>query len=258
METIKNIANGIKSSINGTEAAPSNGIPDIPKPTKVGPTSPLVDDYPTPLKVVIIGAGIGGLSAALSLRRNGHQVEVYEQSRFTNETGAAVHLAPNSNGVLRRWGIFAEKFGAVNAEHIQERRHTGELVMDVDVSDSDKMWQHPWQFSHRVKLHEKLKSLAIEEDGVGTPVKLHNSSKIVNLDPAKGEVQLADGTTVTGDVVLGADGIYVSPVHHLWPNCRQMKSRLTKIRYSVCFEVLHQGREIVRLWKSGLPIPRPP
>lgn len=214
MEKIKNLANGIKTTLDGSAASTTtttkNGITDIPAPTKVGPTSPLVDDHPTPLKIVIIGAGIGGLSAALSLRRNGHQVEVYEQSRFANETGAAVHLAPNSNGVLRRWGIRAEEFGAVNADHIQERQPGGEIVMDVDTREQNKAWQHPWQFSHRVKLHEKLKSLATEEGGVGTPVKLHTSSKIVDLDPAKGEVQLADGTKVNGDVVLGADGIYVS------------------------------------------------
>lgn len=219
MEKIKNLTNGIKTALDGSAAPPTtttttttnsssstaNGIAHIPAPTKVGPTSPLVDDHPTPLKIVIIGAGIGGLSAALSLRRNGHEVEVYEQSRFANETGAAVHLAPNSNGVLRRWGIFAEEFGAVHAERIQERQRTGEIVMDMDTTEQNKAWQHPWQFSHRVSLHENLKALATDEG-----VALLTSSKIVDLDPAKGEVQLADGTKVVGDVVLGADGIYVS------------------------------------------------
>lgn len=211
MERIKNLANGVKSSLgSSTTAAPTDAIAHTPQPTKVGPTSPLVDEHPTPLKVLIIGAGIGGLSAALSLRRNGHLVDVYEQSRFANETGAAVHLAPNSNGVLRRWGMFAEEFGAVDAERFQERQPTGEIVMDLDNREPNKQWQHPWQFCHRVSLHEKLKALAVEEGGVGTPVKLHTASKIVKLDPAKGEVQLGDGTTVTGDLVLGADGIYVS------------------------------------------------
>lgn len=100
----------------------------------------------------------------------------------------------------------------MSAESIEERHYTGELVKAIDVRDEQKMWQHPWQFSHRVNLHEKLKALATAEDkgAVGTPAKLHTSSKVVSLDPAKGEVQLADGTTVTGDVILGADGIYVS------------------------------------------------
>ena len=73
----------------------------------------LVHDGPTqPLQIVIAGAGIGGLTAAIYLRRQGHRVVVLEQSRFANEIGAAVHLAPNCNGILKRIGIEAENFGA--------------------------------------------------------------------------------------------------------------------------------------------------
>jgi hypothetical protein len=38
--------------------------------------------------------------------------KLFEQSEFANETGAAIHLAPNCNGILRRFGLFAEKIGA--------------------------------------------------------------------------------------------------------------------------------------------------
>lgn len=140
---------------------------------------------------------------------DGHPEQLYEQSRFANETGAAVHLAPNSNGVLRRWGIFAEEFGAVESKRIVERHFSGQTIKDVDGTVPNKQWQHPWLLSHRVNLHEKLKALVTAEKGAGPPAKLHTSSKIVNLDSEKGWVELADGTTVQGDVVLGADGIYV-------------------------------------------------
>lgn len=65
------------------------------------------------LKVIIVGGGIAGLAAAISIRRNGHQVEVFEQSRFLNEVGAAIHMTPNATGILRQIGIDPRDSGAV-------------------------------------------------------------------------------------------------------------------------------------------------
>lgn len=73
---------------------------------------------PQPLKILIVGGGIGGLTAALALRSQGHDVQIFEQSRLATETGAALHLAPNANGILKRFGIFAEEFGANLMERV--------------------------------------------------------------------------------------------------------------------------------------------
>lgn len=77
METIRNLANGLNGQAHVENGIDGDGAHDtLSTPSKVGPTSPLVDDHPTPLKIIVVGAGIGGLSAALGLRRNGHQVDV--------------------------------------------------------------------------------------------------------------------------------------------------------------------------------------
>src|SRR5437588_11962984 len=59
----------------------------------------------TPLRIAVIGAGIGGLTAALSLRQRGFAVDVYEQAPELNEVGGGINMGPNAVGVLRRLGL---------------------------------------------------------------------------------------------------------------------------------------------------------
>jgi 2-polyprenyl-6-methoxyphenol hydroxylase-like FAD-dependent oxidoreductase len=122
--------------------------------------------------------------------------------------GAAVHLAPNSNGILRRWGIFAEEFGGNPMNHLLEYNETG-LVKEMDLTIPNKMWQHPWHLVHRVSLHEKLKEVATSDNGPGVAPTLQTSSRVVEVDPEAGRVIFEDGSSIDADVVIGADGIYV-------------------------------------------------
>ncbi|KAI0911784.1 hypothetical protein F4823DRAFT_623271 [Ustulina deusta] len=172
------------------------------------PGNPSIDDRPNPLKIAVVGAGIGGICVAIALRRQGHEVELYEQSRSASEIGAAVHLSPNANGILRRWGLLAETFGANNADGLVERRSTGEVIRDVDLTTPNKMWQHPWQLVHRVALHNKLKETATSKSEPGIPAVIRNANKAVSVDADAGVVTLEDGTSIAADVVIGADGVY--------------------------------------------------
>lgn len=133
---------------------------------------------------------------------------MFEQSRFANEVGAAVHLAPNSNGILRRWGLYAETFGANPMDQLVELSEKGEILKHLDLREPNKQWQHPWHLCHRVNLHDQLKRLATSTDQPGPPAKLHKSSKVVSVDPERGTITLEDGKTVEADLVIGADGIY--------------------------------------------------
>jgi salicylate hydroxylase len=73
-----------------------------------------------PFQIGIIGAGIAGLGAAIGLRRAGHDVEVFEQSQFKNEVGAAITITPNGTRVLDYWGFDHGKAGGVSSEQASQ------------------------------------------------------------------------------------------------------------------------------------------
>ena len=63
---------------------------------------------------------------------------------------------------------------------------------------------------HRVDYHNVLKTVALSEDGKGTPVKLHLQSGVRSCDTERGVIALKNGDAHEGDVIIGADGIRVS------------------------------------------------
>ena len=64
--------------------------------------------------MTIIGAGIAGLVAAISLQKSGHEVTIYEQSGLAHEIGAAFHITPNASILLSKLGINVYDGGAVD------------------------------------------------------------------------------------------------------------------------------------------------
>lgn len=180
---------------------------------------------PTRLKVIIAGGGIGGFTAAIALRQQGHDVEVslapfylealaptcsqlYEQSRFANEIGAAIHMVPNAVGLLRRLGVYVEEEGAVELKQTRLIKYSGELLSTTDNTKTAERWQNQWWMAHRAHLHKHLKAVATSADGKGRPVQVHTSSKIAKVDPHPAKMVLQDGTEIGGDVIVGADGVH--------------------------------------------------
>jgi salicylate hydroxylase len=162
------------------------------------------------LQVIISGAGITGLAAAISCRRAGHTVHIYERSSMANEVGAAINVPPNASRFLIPWGLDPVKWrfvpnrkfnimSPVTMENIALIQ-TGEVIKRASGSGL--------YYAHRVDLHNALKWMATRPDGPGTPVTIHLSSEVVSFDPFDPSITLASGEKVPGDVVIGADGVH--------------------------------------------------
>ena len=104
-----------------------------------------------PLKIIIVGAGIGGLAAATGLARNGHQVTIYERSTSTSEIGYAFRITPNSDRCLKYFGIDTVAGGAVAANSSRMFNADGQVVFSFkENNDVEKARRGTSVFAYRV------------------------------------------------------------------------------------------------------------
>ncbi|KKY15342.1 putative monooxygenase fad-binding protein [Diplodia seriata] len=165
----------------------------------------------TPLKVLVVGAGIGGLSAAIALRQQGHHVEIFEKSRLASEVGAAVHCAPNCTALLNRMGIYPETFGATVNESITFRDKNAVPLFSKHYAEERKHWQAEYYLVHRIDLHSALKHAALRPtspSAPGPPATLHTSRAVSSISPSTATITFADNTSLSADLVVAADGIH--------------------------------------------------
>lgn len=161
------------------------------------------------MHIVIAGCGITGLTAAISLRRSGHRVTIYERSSLNNEIGAAINVPPNVSRFLVPLGLDPVKARWVTSTGMSFKSHT--TLQDgpfVDHSRCLSIFGSPLYYSHRVDLHESLKRLATDPEGPGIPVKIHLKSEVAKYDPDGPSLILGNGTIVTADLVIAADGVH--------------------------------------------------
>lgn len=87
-----------------------------------------------PLRILIVGAGLAGLTTAIGFVRHGHQVTVLERKpRLSEESGSGILLGPNAMRILKTWGLKVEfeKVAHINGTTKLRRFQTGQVVKSV-------------------------------------------------------------------------------------------------------------------------------
>ncbi|WP_051423431.1 FAD-dependent monooxygenase [Arthrobacter sp. MA-N2] len=162
------------------------------------------------LQVLVIGGGIGGLAAAVGLRRAGHRVTVLERSTSIGEVGAGVGMASNATSALEFLGVRSQLEPAANAVEAWLRRRwkDGSVIGSVPLGAvASERYSSPFWTVHRGDLQAVLHQAATALNGAGEPVRVRLQSKVATLDTAETCVELEGGEKLAADLIVGADGI---------------------------------------------------
>jgi salicylate hydroxylase len=159
--------------------------------------------------VLIAGAGIGGLSAALALLQRGFTVDVYEQATKLEEVGAGVQLSPNGTRALHAMGVLAALEQLSCTAEGKEVRHwkTGETWKLFDLgAEAIERYGFPYLTVWRPDLLDVLAAGVRREK----PDAIHLGSRCVGFTRTGERVSLLldDGREATGDALVGADGVH--------------------------------------------------
>jgi salicylate hydroxylase len=160
-------------------------------------------------KIVIVGGGIGGLSAALALLKRGLDVEVYEQSSQLKEVGAGIQIGSNGTRVLYALGVEQALAEVQVMAMARELRHwrTGEAWNWFELGESAaRRFGAPHLMLHRGDLHAALTKAvkALKPDSIA----LSKTCVAVSQTAELAEVRFEDGSSSKAACVIGADGIH--------------------------------------------------
>jgi 2-polyprenyl-6-methoxyphenol hydroxylase-like FAD-dependent oxidoreductase len=168
-----------------------------------------------PRKALIIGAGIAGPTTAIFLKQAGFEAEVYEAWPYATGIGGGLQIAPNGMQVLSEMGLASElmRRGSI-AESFDFYSQSGARLGSINQNMQARFGQ-PAVNMCRATLNETLVNKAWCEG-----VALFFDKRLVSIEDRADRplvAHFADGTTVEGDFVIGADGVHSALRAHVVP-----------------------------------------
>jgi salicylate hydroxylase len=163
------------------------------------------------LRIIVVGAGLSGIAAAISAALSGHSVQVVEQAKELAEVGAGLQITPNASLLLKHWKLPQSLWdAAAEPTKLTVHKYSGEvLAQEEDFNKNIRAkYNAPFVDLHRVDLQQALFARAQD---LGCT--FHMSQKVNRIDFDTTTVHTLAGEKYTGDLIIAADG--------LWSRCRE-------------------------------------
>ncbi|MFN2462032.1 MAG: FAD-dependent monooxygenase [Candidatus Velthaea sp.] len=204
------------------------------------------------MAILIAGGGIGGLAAALFLRRAGlHDVAVFEQAPELREIGAGIQVAPNAVRLLRRLGladaiepdaVFPERITWMNAL-------SGERVTWLDLGPP---FRRRYGYRYIVMHRSDLLAVLVAACRRDARISLRNNKELISIAES-GEavtVTCADGSHESGEALVGADGLWSTVRRYVSDDGGPECSEYVAYRGAIPIEQMseHAGLDNVVVW----------
>jgi len=161
------------------------------------------------MKIAIVGGGIGGLTAALTLSQNPYDITVFERSAGIREIGAGVQISPNAGRLLHSLGLGAAYSEiSVNPHRVVLRRWEDDSIIRATDLDESFISQHQVPLANVAR--NELVEIIGNAVAARANVTLKFSTHVVAVEPGESSsvVLFSDGSSQTFDIVIGADGIH--------------------------------------------------
>ncbi len=158
-------------------------------------------------RAIVVGAGVGGLAAALAAARAGLDVSIYERAPALEEFGAGLQLTPNATRVLAKLGALdAVRDVAMVPDAVSVLRGSDDAVlMQLALGDAERRWGAPYLAMHRADLQQALARVALADPRIRLTLGAPVASAATDGDLAA--VEFAQGGKDAADLVIGADGL---------------------------------------------------
>ncbi|CZR67538.1 related to salicylate hydroxylase [Phialocephala subalpina] len=155
--------------------------------------------------VVIVGAGLGGLAAAIAIARAGHRVTIVERAPELGEVGAGIQVPPNSSRILDRWGILPKlRINSMQPEYLAIRSYRDGSILSLQnlTPLMEEVYGSPYLHVHRATFHT-----ALCDEATRLGVKFRLGLAVIGVDFERPAVKVQGHEDIAADFILGADGL---------------------------------------------------